>query len=61
MSAGIGRRYAFIGSVVLFLQDGIIGVEGLDKVMSAGLGRRYAFICPIVFIPTGWHYRRRGS
>ena len=29
------------------MQVGVIGVEGLDKVMSAGLGRRYAFMGPI--------------
>ncbi|XP_053398063.1 lambda-crystallin-like [Mercenaria mercenaria] len=35
------------GSLFYCFQDGIIDVEGLDKVMSAGLGRRYAFIGPI--------------
>lgn len=40
-------QYAIFKESWRLIKDGIIDVEGLDKVMSAGLGRRYAFIGPI--------------
>lgn len=40
-------QYAIFKESWRLIKDGVIDVEGLDKVMSAGLGRRYAFIGPI--------------
>ncbi|XP_045195917.1 lambda-crystallin-like [Mercenaria mercenaria] len=40
-------QYAIMKESWRLIKDGIIDVEGLDKVMSAGLGRRYAFMGPI--------------
>ncbi|KAL4232929.1 Crystallin [Mactra antiquata] len=40
-------QYAIFKESWRLIKDGVISVEGLDKVMSAGLGRRYAFMGPI--------------
>lgn len=38
------HRYAILNEVWNLVEDGILSVEDVDKVISEGLGMRYAFI-----------------
>lgn len=40
-------QYSIMREAWWLIKDGVIDVEGLDKVMSEGLGRRYAFMGPL--------------
>ncbi|KAH3829971.1 hypothetical protein DPMN_103204 [Dreissena polymorpha] len=39
-------QYSIMREAWGLIKDGVIDVDGVDKVMSAGLGRRYAFMGP---------------
>lgn len=40
-------RYVILNECWHLINDGILSVEDVDKVMSEGLGMRYAFIGPM--------------
>ncbi|XP_064613854.1 lambda-crystallin-like [Liolophura sinensis] len=40
-------QYAIMGECWRLINDGVISVEDMDKVMSDGLGMRYAFLGPL--------------
>lgn len=40
-------RYAILNETWRLVQDGILDVKDIDKVMSEGLGPRYAFMGPL--------------
>lgn len=40
----LNYRYAILNEVWRLVDDGVIDVKDVDKVMSEGLGMRYAFL-----------------